>query len=209
LRSCAVCSVARATVDCVVVGRGGRRRLGTSLGRRGGPGIGLRAFPARRTVRIAGPDPTSAAPTPNAELPRTKSRRESPRSDVGATASSRPSCASSAAPFLPALGPLPANRATPVRQLRASGESTVCTHNESEQHLYLDSRPQLPGLWRPLAQLKGAARGRGVVMRNIARSLWAAIMSVRSLHQKSRRATCRAFGSSGMGRPTGPRRDAR
>jgi hypothetical protein len=42
-------------------------------------GIGLPAFAASRMLRIAGPDHTSAAPTPTAvEPPRTNSRRDSP-----------------------------------------------------------------------------------------------------------------------------------
>ena len=42
-------------------------------------GMGLPAFDASRMLRIAGPDQTSAAPTPIAVVPpRTKSRRETP-----------------------------------------------------------------------------------------------------------------------------------
>jgi hypothetical protein len=43
-------------------------------------GMGLPALAARRILRIAGPDHTSAAPTPIAEPPRTKARRVRPAS---------------------------------------------------------------------------------------------------------------------------------
>jgi hypothetical protein len=55
-------------------------------------GMGLPAFDASRMLRIAGPDQTSAAPTPIAVVPpRTKSRRERPAGITTAEPVSAPS----------------------------------------------------------------------------------------------------------------------